>query len=115
MERRYDAAEQRTEEGDLLFYFERLDDRGADLQGVWGFKRRWTTGLRYDRFDGGDPTDSLRDGRDRWSANLTFYPSENSKLRLPFNWDDPEHLDQEVQSLFFQFELLYGAHGGHQF
>lgn len=115
MERRYDAAEQRDEDGELLFPFERLDDQGAYLQGVWGFERRWTTGLRYDWFDGGDPTDPLRDGRDRWSANVTFYPSEYSKLRLQYNWDDPDHLDREIQSLLFQFEFLYGAHGGHKF
>lgn len=114
MSRSYDAAEQETEDGTLL-PAETLDDDGGYLQAVWGFKRRWVAGLRYDRADGGDPADPLRDLRERWSTNLTFYPSEFSKLRLQYNLDSPEFLDRDVSSLFFQFEYLYGAHGGHKF
>jgi hypothetical protein len=57
----------------------------------------------------------LRDHRERWTTNLTFYPSEFSKLRLQYNFDSPEYLDDDVSSVFFQFEYLYGAHGGHKF
>ncbi len=114
MKRSYDAAAQELEDGTLLAA-EELDDRGAYLQALWGFKRRWVAGLRYDWANGDDPADALRDLRSRWATNVTFYPSEFSKLRLQYNLDSPEFLDQEVSSLFFQFEYLYGAHGGHKF
>jgi ABC-type Mn2+/Zn2+ transport system permease subunit len=114
MERRYDASSQLLDDGTLL-PDERLVDRGFYLQGLWGFRRRWVAGLRYDDFDGGDPADPLRDPRTRWATNLTFYPSEFSKLRLQYNYDSPSFLDDDVSSLFLQFEFLYGAHGGHKF
>ena len=120
MGRRYDAAAQELEDGTLL-PAERLDDDGFYLQGVWGFRRRWVAGLRYDHADGESSpftdkaSDPLRDLRERWSTNLTFYPSEFSKLRLQYNWDDAEHLDRDASSLVLQFEFLYGAHGGHKF
>ena len=116
MERRYEAAEQGLDDGSLL-PAERLLDRGAYLQGLWGFKRRWVAGLRYDWADGrGDTADDpLRDLRRRWATNLTFYPSEFSKLRLQYNRDRAEHLDDGVSSLLLQFEFLFGAHGGHKF
>lgn len=116
MERRYDAAAQALDDGSLL-PAERLIDRGAYLQGLWGFRRRWVAGLRFDWADGrGDTADDpLRDLRRRWATNLTFYPSEFSKLRLQYNRDEAEHLDDIVSSLLLQFEFLYGAHGGHKF
>jgi ABC-type Mn2+/Zn2+ transport system permease subunit len=116
MERRYDAAAQALDDGSLLAA-ERLIDRGAYLQGLWGFRRRWVAGLRFDWADGrGDTADDpLRDLRRRWATNLTFYPSEFSKLRLQYNRDEAEHLDDIVSSLLLQFEFLYGAHGGHKF
>jgi len=115
MERRYDAAEQTREA--VLLPAEELVDRGVYAQGLWGFKRRWVAGLRYDWADGrGDTADDpLRDLRRRWAANLTFYPSEYSKLRLQYNHDRAEHLDDTVSSLLLQFEFLFGAHGGHKF
>jgi hypothetical protein len=114
MERRYDAAAQIREDGTAL-PAERLVDRGYYLQTLWGFRRRWVAGLRYDDFDGGDAADPLRDLRRRWATNLTFYPSEFSKLRLQYNYDSPTFLDDDVSSLLLQFEFLYGAHGGHKF
>lgn len=116
MERRYDAAEQTMSDG-LLLAAEELVDRGIYAQGLWGFKRRWVAGLRYDWADGRGDTaeDPLRDLRRRWATNLTFYPSEFSKLRLQYNYDRAEHLEEDVSSLLLQFEFLFGAHGGHKF
>ncbi|HSM15067.1 MAG TPA: metal ABC transporter permease [Thermoanaerobaculia bacterium] len=114
MERRYDAAAQVADDG-VALPFERLDDSGGYLQGIWGFRRRWTTGLRFDWTDRGDALDPLRDQRTRWSTNLTFYPSEYSKLRLQYDLDSADHLEEDISSVFLQFEMLYGAHGGHKF
>jgi ABC-type Mn2+/Zn2+ transport system permease subunit len=114
MERRYDAAGQELEDGTVL-PFERLLDDGWYAQGLWGFRRRWVAGVRYDAFDGGDAADPLRDDRERWATNLTFYPSEFSKLRLQYNRDRSQALGDDLSSLFLQFEFLYGAHGGHKF
>ena len=63
--------------------------------------------------------DPDRQSRWRLSAELTWYPSEFSKIRLQYNHD---FLDQmrfldarEVDSLFLQFEFALGAHGAHKF
>jgi len=114
MERRYDAAAQALEDGTSL-PAETLVDRGGYLQTLWGFRRRWVGGVRYDWLDGGDASDPLRDPRRRWATNVTFYPTEFSKFRLQYNYDSPDFLDEKISSLLFQFEYLYGAHGGHKF
>lgn len=114
LERDYEAAEQTLEDGTVI-PFEELSDRGGYAQGIWGFRRRWTAGLRYDWADGDDAGDPLRDARRRTSTNVTFYPSEFSKLRLQYSLDDAEHLSRDVSTVALQFEILYGAHGGHKF
>ena len=116
MTRDYDAAAQTTDDGTALSG-ETLRDRGGYLQGTWGFRPRWVAGLRVDwaGSEGDNETDPLRDDRLRFSPNISFYPSEFSKFRLQYNWDRADHLDRDESSLFFQFEFLYGAHGGHKF
>ncbi len=114
MQRNYEAATQ-TLPGGALLPSDTLVDHGAYAQGVWGFRRRWVAGLRYDWANGNDPADPARDLRKRWSTDVTFYPSEFSKFRLQYSLDDPQFLDKQISSLFFQFEFLYGAHGGHKF
>lgn len=115
MTRSYEAAPQSLE--GLLLPGETLRDWGAYLQGTWGFKTRWVAGMRFDWADGEGDTgvDPRRDFRLRISPNISFYPSEFSKFRLQYNWDRADHLEDDESSLFFQFELLYGAHGGHSF
>ena len=60
-------------------------------------------------------TDPL--GYERWrlSPNLTFYPSEFSKIRLQYNYDDILENDSTEHSVFLQFEFLLGSHGAHKF
>lgn len=93
-----------------------LDNWGAYSQIMWGFKKRWVAGLRGDYVDGKEgATDPL--GLERWrlSPNLTFYPSEFSKIRLQYNYDDILGNDTSEHSVFLQFEFLLGAHGAHKF
>ncbi|MFN7974178.1 MAG: metal ABC transporter permease [Acidobacteriota bacterium] len=116
MHRSYDAAEQIDELGTVL-PAETLKDDGGYAQALWGFKRRWVAGLRFDWAGGnGDSAlDPLRDARRRLSSDVTFYPSEFSKLRFQVNRDRADHLLEDETSVFLQFEYLYGAHGGHKF
>ena len=65
-------------------------------------------------------TDDLdRQSRWRLSANLTWYPTEFSKIRLQYNHDFLEEnfflSAREVDSVFLQFEFILGAHGAHKF
>lgn len=95
-----------------------LRDRGGYTQLLWGFMRRWVTGVRLDYVagTGGDPAgDPLRDRRFRLSPNVTFYPSEFSKWRLQYNRDEIHSRDRPVHSVFLQFEFLIGEHGSHKF
>jgi hypothetical protein len=112
MWRSYEAAEDLT----IPLFAETLRDSGFYVQGVWGFITRWVAGFRVDYADGNRPTDPLGDQRWRLSPNLTFYPSEFSKLRLQYNIDYAEHLnDKPLHAVFFQFEFLIGTHGAHTF
>jgi len=101
---------------------ETFNDWGLYSQVLWGFKKGWVAGLRGDYYDAEDSrfTDDLdRQSRSRISANLTWYPTEFSKIRLQYNHD---FLDQtfflagrDVDSVFLQFEFILGAHGAHKF
>lgn len=97
---------------------ETLRDWGFYSQVLWGFKPRWVAGFRGEYVNGNegayDPSDVFRGERTRISPNLTFYPSEFSKLRLQYNFDHGELFGTE-NSVWFQVEFLLGAHGAHKF
>ena len=101
---------------------ETFHDWGMYSQVVWGFTKGWTTGLRGDylHMQNSAYTDALdRQSRERVSADLTWYPTEFSKLRLQYNHDFLEANDflssRQADSIFFQFEFILGAHGAHKF
>lgn len=97
---------------------ETLQDWGMFSQALWGFKPGWVAGLRweYATADGDTATDPLRDTRKRLSPNLTWYPTEFSKLRLQYNRDRAEHLaDKTADSIWLQVEFNLGAHMAHVF
>ncbi len=101
---------------------ETFHDWGLYSQVLWGFKKGWVAGIRGDYVHMQDSqfTDDLdRQSRSRISANLTWYPTEFSKLRLQYNHDFLEEnfflSDREVDSLFLQFEFILGSHGAHKF
>jgi hypothetical protein len=101
---------------------ETFTDWGVYSQVVWGFRQGWTAGLRGDylHMDGSDFTDDPdRSSRSRASLNLTWYPTEFSKLRLQYNHDFLDDTDalgrSNVDSVFFQFEFSLGAHAAHKF
>ena len=69
---------------------ETFHDWGMYSQVLWGFKKGWVAGIRGDylHMQNSMFTDDL-DRQSRWriSANLTWYPTEFSKLRLQYNQD----------------------------
>jgi hypothetical protein len=130
MVRRYDAAA--VFAGATQIGRERtLGDWGAYTQVAWGFARPWVAGLRFDYAKGQEDSfsngsysslqDSLRDQRGRVSIDLTYYPSEFSKVRIQYNYDRSEFLShafgdpRDAHSVYLQFEILFGAHGAHKF
>jgi hypothetical protein len=66
---------------------------------------------QYELLYGDDPE---RVRRWRVSPNLTWYPSEFSKIRLQYNYDDRAGIGED-HSVWLQFEFLLGAHGAHKF
>lgn len=95
-----------------------LKDYGGYTQVLWGYAPRWIAGLRLEYADGeGDTgTDPLRDRRTRYAPNLTFYPTEFSKIRFQYNRDWAEHLDgHTADSVWVQYEFNLGAHSAHKF
>lgn len=97
---------------------ENLRDWGFYSQVLWGFKPRWITGLRGEWANGNsgvdDANDVFRGERYRVSPVLTFLPSEFSKVRLQYNYDQGELFGTE-HSIWVQLEFMLGAHGAHKF
>ncbi len=101
---------------------ETFHDWGMYSQVVWGFQKGWTTGVRgdYVHMEDSDYTDSLdRQSRERISGDITWYPTEFSKIRLQYNHDFLEEnaflSARQADSIFLQFEFILGAHGAHKF
>ena len=97
---------------------ENLTDSGWYVQLQWGFKRGWVFGVRHESATGSgkDRTDPLRDQRTRVGGNLTYYPSEFSKVRLQLNLDSARFFEQgKAWGLWLQYEFLLGRHAGHKF
>lgn len=103
-----------------------LNDFGGYAYLFWRFQPTWGAALRYEY---GSPTtnrqgavadDYLDHGqwtasRHRVSANLTWWPTEFSRLRLQGNVDFPRWLAQPVYGAFLTAEFSVGAHGAHKF
>jgi len=96
---------------------ETLEDYGFYSQVLWGFKQRWVAGLRGEYVNGNrgayDAFDVYRGERTRISPDLTFYPSEFSKIRLQYNYDHGALFGTD-HSIWLQVEFLLGAHGAHK-
>lgn len=139
MVRRYEAGEfDWAETGELVdvdsgapavLPGETLVDYGFYTQVLYGFRKGWVAGLRFDYLWGeraayqrmnlefnGEPVDADYSREDRWriSPNLTWYPSEFSKIRLQYNYDDRQGIGRD-HSVWLQFEFALGAHGAHKF
>lgn len=98
-----------------------FEDYGFYTQAIYGFSPGWVAGLRYDWVRGA-MDDAVDEGGeslnlvDRWrlSPNLTFHPSEFSKVRLQYNYDDRSGIGDD-HSVWLQWEFALGPHGAHPF
>jgi hypothetical protein len=118
MNRRYQAGDEHDSEHQML------TDSGLFSYVQWGFQPGWVVALRYEYARGEEEhvheehvgeTDPLRDLRQRVSANITYFPTEFSKLRLQYNVDSADYLDDTEHSIWAQLEYNIGAHMAHKF
>ncbi|MBM3846981.1 MAG: hypothetical protein FJ405_11940 [Verrucomicrobia bacterium] len=101
---------------------ETFQDYGFYSQLSYGFRRGWVVGIRGEMVDRrhqaiyeglfGDDTDRL--GRWRLSPNLTWHPTEFSRLRLQYNHDQRRQIGAD-HSVWLQMDFSLGAHGAHKF
>ncbi|MGQ0792860.1 MAG: hypothetical protein ACT4NX_02115 [Deltaproteobacteria bacterium] len=117
-----------------------LNDWGGYAQVVYRFAKRWNAGARFDFVDTDDPISLLEEeagieelglrvarteeeeepslglfGKElRYAAMLTFNPSEFSRIRLQYEYSDPDFADSS-HALFLQLQYSIGAHGAHKF
>ena len=94
---------------------------GWYLQSVYQFAPRWRVGARYDSLDSGTPRYTLApDGLlsaspDRLSLMLDWNPSEFSRLRAQYDWDDARDDGETDRVLRLQYIHGIGAHGAHKY
>jgi len=100
---------------------------GWYLQSVYQFAPRWRAGVRYDSLDSGDarmvpagngainlfPFDAQHP--DRLSLMLDWNPSEFSRLRAQYDFDDARDDGDIDHILRLQYIYGIGAHGAHKY
>ena len=106
-----------------------LRDAGFYSQISWGFRHPWSLGLRAEYASGAGKSvadgvlvsrqqDPFRGDRVRISPMLSYQPSEFSRIRLQYNYDNAKFLppgDQNASSVWLGVEVLYGSHPAHKY
>ncbi|PVV11536.1 MAG: hypothetical protein B6D77_06745 [gamma proteobacterium symbiont of Ctena orbiculata] len=101
----------------------KFTEDGLYIQGLYGFAPRWQVGLRYDVVGLTNKLESsgseLRDWDDsnRWTAALTWTPTEFSQMRLQYAKADIT-IDDESEDfgyIYLQYLVSMGSHGAHKF
>ncbi len=128
----------RKESGELAYDVEnsaladayRSTQSGWYVQGVYQFLPRWRAGLRYDSLDSGTadiglvgsgllPVDAfpalLPGDPTRTTLMLDWNPSEFSRLRLQYAWDEARDDGNADRQLQLQYLYGIGAHGAHKY
>ncbi|MCP1727684.1 hypothetical protein J2T60_001684 [Natronospira proteinivora] len=120
----------RNPDGDVVD--QRWKQDGFYLQGVYGFAPRWNFGMRVDGL--GLTNDAYADhssGRGlptefdtswRYSTQLTYAPTEFSRLRAQVNYNDigeesghHHGHDHDSWEFMLQYNISIGVHGAHAF
>jgi hypothetical protein len=95
---------------------ESFRQRGAYAQMLWGIKPRIVAGMRAEfvTHNNSELFGEAVTDRQRFSPNLTWYPTEFSKFRAQYNYDNRDGIGRD-HSVWLQFEFLLGAHAAHKF
>ncbi len=99
---------------------------GGYSQVLWRFAQQWRAGVRADvmglneRREGDlNIASAARLPQTRYSTMVEYLPSEFTRLRLQYNLDATgfDHMAQAapVHGLFFNLNVVMGAHGAHEF
>lgn len=99
-----------------------LRQSGWYAQAVYQFLPQWRVGLRYDQLDWGSFSGGANEANldesdyspSRWSAMADWNPSEYSRLRLQYNYDESRE-DETDHQIFLQYIFSLGTHGAHRF
>ena len=118
---------------DIRLPRETLKDWGYYAQLLWGFRRNWATGIRFEYASGSGNdvhvdfntgtvqfisrnSDPFRDDRYRISPQLTWLPTEFSRFRLQYNYDSYKHFGRgDDHSVWLGVEFMLGAHAAHKY
>jgi hypothetical protein len=105
-----------------------LRDYGFYSYVLYGFAYQWAAGMRVEYATGSGQsvmdgmlvsrqTDPFRGDRLRISPLLIYQPSEFSRIRLQYNYDNAKFLsgDDNASSVWLGVELLYGTHPAHKY
>lgn len=104
-----------------------LRDFGGYLQASWGFVLGWDVGLRAEWASGAHASydrtaqtlsrasDPYRADRVRLSPMCAYHPSEFSRIRLQYDYDDTDALPHPVHSVWLGLEMLIGKHPPHKY
>jgi TonB dependent receptor len=94
-----------------------LRDLGMVAQLEVGLADQWSTGLRYEKATGngesvgGRENDSSRDDRWRLSPLITWRPTEALRLRLQYNLDHADHLEDDyAHTVWLGLDVVLGRH-----
>jgi hypothetical protein len=98
---------------------------GLYTQLILKFAQRWRLGLRYDLIHKneiiiGEFKEDLPTKLPRYTGMMDFNPSEFSRIRLQYNYDqsgfEGESLERQLNhQVILQFNMAIGAHGAHSF
>jgi hypothetical protein len=128
---------QRREDGRLSYAYDLTDltgpyssdQSGWYAQAVYRFLPRWRVGARYDSLDSGHTKIGLVQDGDlraqefpllmpgsptRTSVMLDWSPTEFSRLRAQYAWDNASQGPTDDQ-FYLQYIMAIGAHGAHNF
>jgi hypothetical protein len=128
----------REEKGQLAFDTEglglsdsyRSKQSGWYVQGVYQFQPRWRAGVRYDSLDSGTARIGLVDSGalspesfpallagdpERVSLMLDWSPSEFSRIRAQYAWDEARDDGERDRQFRLQYIYGIGAHAAHKY
>ncbi|MGQ0429027.1 MAG: hypothetical protein ACT4UQ_03755 [Gammaproteobacteria bacterium] len=108
----------------------RSEQSGWYVQGVYQFRQRWRAGLRYDSLDSGTQRIGLVDSGvlppeafpallaatpERITTMLDWSPSEFSRVRAQYSWDDARDTGDDDRQIRLQYIYGIGAHSAHKY